>query len=895
MGKVPTLDHSLSSVPSRLSAALAAQYILERELGRGGMATVYLARDLHHDRHVALKVLHHDLAATLGPQRFEREIKLVARLQHPHILPVLDSGEVRGDNAAGSQLWFTMPYVEGESLRDRLRREKQLPLEEALRITAETARALDYAHRHGVIHRDIKPENILLSRDGDALVADFGIARALGGAEQRGAGTDEKLTETGISLGTPAYMSPEQAAGERTIDGRSDVYSLACVLYEMLAGEPPFTGPTAQAIIARRFSGEMPRLRVVRPSVPETVERALLRALAPLPADRFITAGQFGQVIAGASSADAAPPLDTVAVGKRPRPAWAFLALAILLLAVALFAWQRTRLAKRISGPRVLAVLPFENQGAPEDEYFADGVTDAVRGKLTGLPRLRVIARSSSNQYKKTRKSPEEIGRELGVQYLLTGTVRWDKSAQGPSRVEVNPELVQVATSSTQWQQPFDATLSDVFQVQTDIASRVVQALDVALGQGERRAIAAPPTANLAAYDAFLRGEELSNAVSLFEPLKTRQAVPHYQRAVKLDSAFVLAWGQLSRALSLLYYNAASDRREAAAAWVAAERALALAPDRPEGRFAMGDYYINVPRDAGRALEQYVMGQRLSPDNAELLTAAARAQQSLGRWEEALASITRAQIIDPRSSLTAWRKGQALMYLRRYPEALAAIDHGLTLFPSSLTLLQQKAMVYLAQGDLSGARAVIRSAPRDIAPETLVALMGEYWFLFWVLDEAQQRLLLQLTPSAFENNRGAWALVLAQTYAMRGDQPRSRAYADSARQDIQKQLEGAPDDALLHVVLGLALAYSGRTREALREGERGTALTPLSKDGYNGPYLQHQLVRIYLLAGEHEKALDQLEPLLKIPYYLSPGWLRIDPTLASLRGNPRFERLLATK
>jgi eukaryotic-like serine/threonine-protein kinase len=868
---------------SVLGDALRGRYLLERELGRGGMATVYLARDLKHDRLVALKLLHPNLAATLGPERFLREIKLAARLQHPHILSVHDSGEAEPRGGGAGQLWFTMPYVEGESLRDRLVRDHQLPVDEAVRITHEAAQALDYAHQQNVIHRDIKPENILLTRDGNVLVGDFGIARAVSG--------DERLTESGLSLGTPTYMSPEQAAGERTLDAKTDVYSLGCVLYEMLAGEPPFTGPTAQAILAKRFSTPVTPIRVLRPDVPEHIEQALTTALARTPAGRFCSTAEFSRALQEA----ARPASDTRRIAR-------FAAVAILLLLLAgagwtLLEWRKdSRLATRDNPAHDgrtltrLAVLPFENLGDTADSYFADGVTDAVRGKLAGLSQLRVIARSSSNVYKKTGKPPDQIGRELDVQYVLTGTVRWDKSAKRQSRVQVSPELVQTATSSTQWQQPFDATLSDVFQVQTDIASRVAQALGLALAETQRRALAAPPTDNLAAYDAFLRAEGLSNSVSLYEPLRIRQAVSQYEAAVRMDSTFALAWSQLSRALTLLYYNVAPNRGLEAAARDAAKRSLALAPDLPEGRLALGDYFINVPRDADSAIKQYQLGRRLAPDNAELLTAAARAQQSLGRWEEALASITRAQIIDPRSSSTAWRKSQALTYLRRYPEALAAADQGLALLPSSLTLIQQKAMVHLAQGDLSGARRVIRNVPNDITPETVVAFMATYWDLFWVLDEAQQRLLLRLTPTTFDNNLGAWALVVAQTYALRRD-ARSRAYADSASQDLERQLRGAANDAQLHTLLGLALAYAGRFHEGIREGERGTALLSLAKDGYNGPYFQHLLVRIYLLAGKRDKALDLLEPLLKVPYYLSPKWLQIDPAFASLRAEPRFQRL----
>ena len=438
------------------------------------MAIVYLARDIRHKRLVALKVLHPDLGAVLGPERFLREVETAAGLQHPHILTVLDSGE------AAARLWFTMPYVEGESLRDRLRREKQLPVDEAVRITREAAQALDYAHRHGVIHRDVKPENLLLTEDGNTLVADFGVARALAGGE-------EALTQTGLAVGTPAYMSPEQASGARDLDARTDVYALATVLYEMLAGEPPFAGPTPQAAVARRFT-EAPRpLRQVRETVPEAVEQAVLKALAKAPADRFPSAAEFARALnspvpapLGASAAVTAQTpgaaIPRPATRRRVPPAAVTLGLGILIGLGVLFGWLRSHGTGNVdtsdAGAKRVAVLPFENLGPAQDEYFADGVADAIRGKLAALPALQITASSSSGEYKGTTKRPEQIGRELGVDYLLVGKVRWQKGSQGgQNRVEVRPELVQVRTASTKWQEPFDAALTDVFQVQADVAA----------------------------------------------------------------------------------------------------------------------------------------------------------------------------------------------------------------------------------------------------------------------------------------------------------------------------------------------------------------------------------------------------------------------------------------
>jgi eukaryotic-like serine/threonine-protein kinase len=894
----------LPDLPAALAGALRDRYVLERELGRGGMATVFLAHDVKHDRPVALKVLLPELAASLGPDRFQREIRLAARLQHPHILTVHDSGETAG------QLWFTMPFVEGESLRERLRRERQLPVEDALQIAREAARALDYAHQHGIIHRDIKPENILLTRDGSTLVADFGIARGLGAAE-------EQLTQTGMSVGTPAYMSPEQANGDQHIDARTDVYSLGCVLYELLAGEPPYTGPTAQIMLMKRLTEPVPSVRRVRPSVPEAVDQAIQRALAPVPADRFATAGQLAQALQPAAATLTSTPTSTPTVvapapatpggatteapPSRGRHPARRVPLAVLTLGLGfavglgvLFAWRRSHtMVESETGPRVLAVLPFENLGDSTTEYFADGVTDAVRGKLSTLPGLQVIASRSSNEYKHSAKSLPAIARELGADYLLIARIRWAKGADGTSRVEVSPELVEVASGTaprTKWQQPFDAAITDVFQVQADIAGKVASALNVALGSSQQQTLTEKPTQNLAAYDAFLKGEA-SQGLIIQDAPSLRSAINNYERAVALDSTFVRAWAQLARANATYYYNVTPTPAGDEAARRAAERAMALAPGRPESQLALGTYLESVHHEHARALDLFETGLKAAPGNAELLTNAALTEQSLGRWDAALKHLERAGALDPRSPVTARRLAQTLIRLKRYPEAIAAADRGLALAPANLDLLENKAMAYLAQGDFAGAQAVIRSAPAEVEPTALVAAFGNYWDLYWALDDPEQQLLLRLPVGAYDGDRGTWGGVIAQTYYVRGDLAKARAYADSGRVGYAETLKATPDDPQRRVFLGLMLAYLGRKADAIREGERAAALMAGLHDGYMGPYIQHQLARIYVLAGEPDKALDQLEALLKMPYFLSPGWLRIDPNFAPLRTNPRFQKL----
>src|SRR5436309_1899767 len=411
------------------------------------MATVYLAEDRKHHRLVAIKVLKPELAGALGPERFLREIEIAARLNHPHILALIDSGESDGF------LYYVMPYVEGESLREHLEREGQLPLEEALRIAREVASALSHAHSHDVVHRDIKPENILIS-GGEAVVADFGIGRAITAAAR------DKLTGTGIAIGTPGYMSPEQATGVARLDGRSDIYSLACVLYELFEGDPSYVVSTSHAIAARQSMDPVPRLRTVRETVPAAVEQVIGQALAKVAADRFATAAAFAEALQAAMTTAASP------AAAHRAPARRVVAVVAVVVArgggVGVLRWRHGR--PTTADAVRLAVLPFEDVSDSARGCFADGMTDEVRGKLAALAGLQVIASTSSNQYRHTIKHPEEIGRELGVRYLLLGRVRWTQSARGVSRVRVDPELMQVAdvaapiTSSVQ---SIDAQLTD--------------------------------------------------------------------------------------------------------------------------------------------------------------------------------------------------------------------------------------------------------------------------------------------------------------------------------------------------------------------------------------------------------------------------------------------------
>jgi eukaryotic-like serine/threonine-protein kinase len=678
-----------------LAEALRDRYVFERELGRGGMATVYLARDIKHDRQVALKVMHPELAATVGLERFLREIRTTARLDHPHILPVLDSGE------AAELLWYTMPFVDGESLRDRLRREIQLPVDEAVQLAHEVADALAYAHEHGLVHRDIKPENILLS-GGHARVADFGIARAFEAAG------GEQLTETGVSIGTPAYMSPEQATG-LPVDARTDVYALGAVLYEMLAGEPPFTGPTPQAVIAKRFHTDAVPLRAVRATVPEQVERAVARALARVPTDRFASTAELARALK-ADATRAAPVTAPPSRAHSRRRGVLLLALSVLLGVGALFGWSRSRRVAPADddGLRRVAVLPFDNLATTDKVYFAEGITDEIRGKLATLPGLQVTARTSSAQYARSTKRPDEIGRELGVAYLLNGTVRWDQE-DGQSRVRVSPELIETATGATRWQQSFDAPMTDVFRVQADVAERVARELGVALAAGPRRHLKARPTGDLGAYDLYLRGRYAWHQRTAAGLDQARRLL---EQAIAADPAFAPAHAALADVFAVLpLWSDLPPDQTYPRARAAALEALRLDSTLASPYAVLGDYHAMYAWNWAEAERNFRRSLALDPNGAnthhwyhgDYLLA-------VGRWDEAIREARRARELDPLSLTINGAAGRTLYSAGRAEEAIAELRNIVAMDTAFPLTNEYLGTAYVALGRHTEAVPVLRRA-----------------------------------------------------------------------------------------------------------------------------------------------------------------------------------------
>jgi TolB-like protein/Tfp pilus assembly protein PilF/tRNA A-37 threonylcarbamoyl transferase component Bud32 len=677
----------LTDVLARLQDGLSDRYRIERELGRGGMATVFLAEDLKHHRRVAIKVLEPDVAAAVGPERFLREIETVAQLTHPHILPLFDSGRVDG------LLFYVMPYVEGESLRGRLARERQLPVDEALHIAREVADALDYAHRHGVVHRDVKPENILLEEQ-HALVADFGVARAIATAG------GETLTATGIAVGTPAYMSPEQAAGEKELDGRSDLYSLGCVLYEMLAGQPPFTGPTVESLVHQHLSADPRPVTVLRGAVPPTVDGALSRALAKAPADRFRTAAEFAAALAtGGEGAQTAAAVDARAAS--------------------------------------IAVLPFLNLGGdPENEYFSDGLAEDIIDALTQLPELRVMARTSAFAFRGKEQDVRRIGAELNVAHILEGSVR-----RAGTRLRVTAQLVKASDGYHLWSQRFDRELTDVFAIQDEISQAIVETLRVRLA-GDRPLVKRY-TENPAAYDLCLKAR-----YHLFRMTQEGLEVArrYCEQAIALDPSY--AWAHVVLAESYMWnaYWGFTDPREACPrAKAAALEALSLDDTIADAHHALGAVLCAGEYDWHEAEGEFRRGLQLGhPSTVARYYYAAWFLYPMGRVEEGATETRRALERDPLDPLYNSFYGYVLHSLSRFDEAVTQLQRAISLDPTFFFPYWFLSITHALNGRLDDAIAAAEKAKEFSGGNaSTLGQLGRVFALAGRQTEARQ-LLVQL-------------------------------------------------------------------------------------------------------------------------------------------------------
>lgn len=679
------------------------------------MATVYLGEDLKHGRRVAIKVLRPEFAAALLLERFQREIRIAAQLQHPNIVPLFDSGESDGT------VFYVMPYVEGESLRSRLARDGALPFDDALAIARDMCDALSYAHARDVVHRDIKPENVLLS-GGRALVADFGIARAFTSA------SGDALTAVGIAIGTPGYMSPEQAAGDH-VDARTDIYALGCVAYEMLCGQPPFSGSSAQVVMARHAMDPVPSLRAARHSISSGTEHAIMRALSKNPVDRFATAGEFAEALA------------------KPQPAVEPTVKSVL-------------------------VLPFRNQSPePQSEFFSDGLTDAVIGDLSKIRTLRVISRTSAMRLKDTTKGLDKIADELGVGFVVEGTVRWAKNG-----VRVSAQLTDVRLDACIWAEKYSGALEEIFDIEERVSRSIVDALKVQLSPEEHTRVAKRPIENVFAYESYLRARQ-----DLW-----RFSAPSLDRASRLIEEALRTMGDNA----LLYATLGHINVQYVQAGVStsasylvrgaeyAAKAVEMDPESSYGWWLRG-FIRFLQGDLTLAASDLQTSLSIDPNNPDALLYLGYLYALAGRTELATSVCAKALKVDPLTPITQCMPGFIAIFEGRYADAIEPYRRLVELDPEApfAQFFYAYALTYNQRFD--EAIGVLDRMSGSAAQDPFVAI-GSMWK--YALQGQRERALEAVTPALVGAAQGTemFSRVLGEGYAMLEDSDKALEWLANA-------------------------------------------------------------------------------------------------------------------
>ncbi len=893
-------------------------YKILAKLGSGGMGEVFEAEDTRLGRKVALKILPETLATDpTRRERFQREAKAIAALNHPNIVTIYSVEE------AGKVHFLTMELIRGKPLSDSIP-PHGLPLRDFLDLAIPLTDALAAAHHEGITHRDLKPENVLVTETGLVKVLDFGLAKR---QEPKADGVSNtqiptvQVTQEGHILGTVAYMSPEQAEG-RPVDPRSDVFSLGILFYEMATGRRPFQGATAISVISAILKDTPKRITHFNPRLPGDMARIVNRCLQKEPGKRFQSAQGLrteldllkqdvdsGEVVAP----EAGPPAAASKMSPVTLAGWALAGLAVA--AVSLWGLGVFRPASRIPAPSVggspdaavgtipvdsrkkIVVLPFENLGAADDAYFAAGMTEEITSRLAAAHSLAVISRTSAIQYDRTGKTIRDVGRDLGVDYVLEGTVQWDRRAGNASRVRVTPQLIKVADDTHLWSDRYDRTMEDIFEVQSEIASAVVDQLGIALSAGERQVLEARPTENLDAYQAYLQGKEI-----LFIGGVTinyddwHRAVELFEKAVELDPRFALAWARLSIIHSQLYHFRQDLTEERLMkAREAADRALRLQPDLTEAHLALGYYYYWGRKDYQRALEELAKASKGQDGNAEILEAVGYIYRRLGKFAEAIENFKKAFRLNPQSYQLCFAITDTYGAIRKYSEGEQFWKRCSPLAPNPRIIKIRTADLHLNwSGDVQQARTILRALSEPENPDEEF-----YWVHLALLDrdfedalERLSRIDVEVLDTQIEFVPRALFEGLIHFYL--GDGERARLGCEEGRRILTRENARNPRDPRTRAAMGFALACLGRKEEAIREATLAIDLYPITRDAIGGPTYIEDLAMVYALVGETEAALDRLEYLVSIPSEVHFGTLKLHPVWDRLRDHPRFRKILET-
>ena len=872
-----------------------AHYRITEAIGAGGMGAVYRATDTKLGRDVALKVLPAEMAS--DPERldrFRREAKALAALDHPGIVTVYSVEEAEGVQ------FFTMQLVEGESLH-RLIPDGGLPVERTLKIATEIADALAAAHEKGIVHRDLKPANIMVTDSGRVKVLDFGLARMndpLAGKDIDSSLSTQAQTGEGVVMGTVGYMSPEQVRGLR-VDHRSDVFSFGTILYELLTGKRAFKRDTAADTTSAILNAEPPALSESGRSIPPALEEIVKHCLEKGAGQRFQSARDVAFALETLSfSSPSAPPTPRPSASGSTRHLWLGLTVAAVA-ACSLFVWWAGHVARMAKGgkPARIAVLLFENLGAPEDAYFATGLTEAVIGRLANLHGLSVISKTTARSYDRKGKTTSQIGADLGVDFVLEGSVTWDHGAGSESRVRITPALSQVADDTQVWAEQYDRATADIFAIQSEVAENVVRAMGVKLVPRERAALGATSTNDIAAYDFYLRG--LDSASRSQGKDYQEDAIRMFQAAVDRDPRFTQALARLARThASLYFYYFDRSQVRADKAKEALGRLSVVGPDLPETHIARGYYHYFVLDDYPRALDELKAALLLQPSNSEVLEGMSYVLKRQGRWEESVAETVKWLEIDPRSSLALIQHGLTCVLLRRYAEAERVFALGLSLEPKLGAGWARRAEIQLLRhGDAEKAQSLISEARRVPGVEDSLCRLALEEFRVALVRRDFQGALRLLDGEKREALSNQWThrpidLLRGQAHLLSGEKDLARLSFEAARRKLEELVAKDPQDSRYYSALGIAYAGLGLRDEALRAANRGTELMPPSKDLWRALWRIEDLALAHTMLGQRDEAIGRLDFLLSHTGEISTHILRLDPRWESLKSSQRFQALL---
>ena len=865
------------------------QYRILEKLGEGGMGVVYKAEDTNLRRVVALKMLPDRINKDESAKaRFLQEAQAAAGLNHPGICTIY------GVEQQDGSLFIAMEYVDGGTLRDYVVQRKPSS-DVVVQIAIQIGEALSEAHGKGIVHRDIKSDNIMLTSKGHAKVMDFGLAKLKGAL---------KLTRTSSTVGTLAYMAPEQIQGGE-VDVRSDLFAFGVLLFEMLTGALPFRGEHEAAMMYSILHEQPDTVRKYLPDVSSAAERILEKALEKNPAERYQSAADMvadlrrwkresssvQRPVPDATKSSPLPPAasvrDAARESKRLFVAGG-IALAIILLG-GLALWRPWTSGG--SDRKMLVVLPFENQSDSSKEYFADGLTEEITTRLSSLSGLGVIARSSAKNYKGAKKSIKEISAELGVDYVLMGTIRWSGS-----QVRVSPELIRASSGVQVWAQALDAPFSDAFTLQSNIASKVASALDVKLLKPEAASLGQKLTINAEAYDLYLRGVTYLDRSGLQSDQES--AIQLMQRATELDPQFAAAYAKTSYAHSNMYwffYDRSERRIEQCRK--SAEKALSLDPNLPAAHEAMAWYYYHAKLDYVNALDEFSSALSLQPNNTDVYYGMAAVFRRQGRMREGIDAFRKAVAGNPRAADLVRQLGETLTLAREYEEAEAIYVKTIDLAPDIEDAYQERAKnLILWKGDVAAAQRVIDDGLRISTIRQSETVNGIDYVIAVMREDytAAEQAIRRIRGSGIDNQfiLRPTNLMLADLESLKGEHAKARVYYDSARVVLERRLKTTPDDERIHSSLGIVYAGLGRNAEAVKEAERGVSLLPVEKEAWRGSFRLADLANVYAMVGDQNKAIDVLQQLITIPSEYSPTFIRLDPKWRSLRGNKRFEALV---